>query len=432
MKRILIISLALILMLTSCNKLPSSSQSSVEQGEDSGILNKENSAENTGETIMLTNKYGGGGWTGFGTTNGYYNQHVTNYGYNLSYLDYETKKMVYLCNRLECTHSDSTCTAFLEVQGELNIFLDKAEENLFLLCVGNSDVNDDYENRRGKIIKMDKNGENSSVIYQLGSKEVFDGNIARDDKNLYIAVKYINKKDNTVKEELRRISLQDGTATVVCQLANSQRVCGAFENNVVLESFQNEMLKFSCVNVNTGEQKQAYSRPFSDSRLEKVCGEVAVIIRCTHETSPTAQLALLNLKTGEEEQICNIDIYGTDITYFYTERGDVLPIMVIDNSDINNIKRYFYNFDLKTKELNVCTLTYKRFQDEISVTVIAENETQFLVVNGSEKGDKKPVTSNDGSLYQVDTENTKFALISKEDYKNNIPNYFQIDLVDVG
>lgn len=102
----------------------------------------------------------------YGWKDGFYTTQSNHEGgfENLMYIDYESKKKVFLCNKAECRHDDETCTSYIPGEGAQGLFV--YDGKLYRLSNAYSD---EGQSAVPGLFVSDLDGTNSRLLYQLES-----------------------------------------------------------------------------------------------------------------------------------------------------------------------------------------------------------------------------------------------------------------------
>ena len=115
---------------------------------------------------------------GAATDQGFYYVEYLQEGSFLAYIDFDSKKQIPVCASPNCTHSDSTCGAYLGHRGQLCVWHGK----LYMMIEGNPDYEVDNQ-----LIRMDLDGSNREVVLSMGSSATWDRmNQLVSDEAMYI------------------------------------------------------------------------------------------------------------------------------------------------------------------------------------------------------------------------------------------------------
>lgn len=264
-----LLAFACMFFFTACSGKSPLQEPSSSPGSSSAAV-----ASSAGTVSILTDPYGGLYKTGCSTQAGYYDQFaLTPSSVNILYTDYSSRQRVFLCNKPDCLHNNEACTSWFSITGDIKLFTNKANTQLFLISSGYADQGEDESKYSGKIYKMDPNGENRSVLYSLAGNESFADAVAADDQFLYATILYMDKTQIELKKEIRRIDMNTGSASLVCPLDSLQeRVFGAFGHNLVIEKISGTERSYYCLNCADGAKSEStYHYDFPQSvRTEMV------------------------------------------------------------------------------------------------------------------------------------------------------------------
>lgn len=384
--------------------------------------------ESTGSVALVTDPYGGLYRSGAGTASGFYDQFiVTGRIVNITYTDYASAQRVYLCNQPNCAHNDDTCTSWFEIFGDAVVFADNNSGRVFLLSSGYAAEPLGDEDVQGKIYVMNADGSDRKVLYRLGGKESFTDAVAMDNTYIYATVQYADEAAEGLKKEIRRINMTNGDVSVVCQLENFEdRIFGAFGTSLVIQTTDESHRRYYCADVHSGNKSDVlYEYNYLEgAHIEGVNGSMVYSIRET--AAPFYSVYSVDLQSGEEKEIVpSLEIYSIDTVHVDSFFDNRMLIGMTDNRDLQNIRPLQYNINLNDNSLNTCELNFAFFQDTRNVTILSEYGDSFLVEMGVEQG-QVTIVGNDGLPYTVESTIPQYALISKSDFWNNVPNYAPI------
>lgn len=424
-KNLLAIALIMTAMLLFC-----SCSNEVKQ-EDTSKQNPAIKVED-GETlaqehlVMATDPYGGLFKSGVGTKEGFYEQMITfSNSMNILYTDYETGVRTYLCASPECLHNGDTCTSWFDAVGELCLFANADQSQMFLFSGGDAyTAVDGKQSKSGCIYKFDPDGSNRKVLYQLAGNEEFTGAVAVSDLYIYIRVQTVDTNTQEMSFEIRKINMGTGESKSIYKTKNiNEKIAGAFDEYLVIDEVTESERNYYNLNVATGEKSDAkYSYNYlNETRIEQTFGEYVYSLRKQDDLA--SALYEIDMKTGQEREVCgNIEIYNTDATRISDRYDGHIEIETSDTRDVNNIQLLKYEVDLKNGESKLCQLKYDMFGTIKNVPILAENDTDFLV-QASVKNGEITVVDGMGVPSKVETVIPQYALISKADYWNDVENY---------
>ncbi len=410
--------------------------------------------------------------TGISTQNGYYeyflwdpqmyeNESESMYVHiaNLTYTDYETGKKTFLCNVPGCQHNNEGCTSFIKYPRGLELFTNTTETEIFILALGAYDGEALSDEDLARIYKMDLNGSNRKEIYKLPANESFNtlDIIFADNENIYVTVLITQDANNEPKKELRKINTVTGQAETIIELKNNQMIVGVYDDIVVITDtegytnmMQNPDLSGNKLESNFEAEENAptgivsYGYSISTGTYEKlydwttqsgvVAGNYHFAVSRTSED--IANLIVVDFLTGEKRVIDNIpaytdanivltDFYNNKIMWQYFSRPDLTNIQSDSKTTVvEDEKNYCYIIDIGNDSIAELTLKANEgTANERGVYIVAETGTFFLVNIGIDYNANITLSDRDGITNTYAYTGNIRALIDKDDYYNNIPNY---------
>jgi hypothetical protein len=405
-KKLLVTLIASMLFLTS---MTACTQNEAEQG---GQVTQTGEEQTDLQTLS--------GYGSASTEDGFY--YVDNLGggaQNIRYVDYETHKDTVLCNEQDCTHDNIECPAWykFEVAG-IRIFVYNNE--LYVICnggtstVGTGSGEEEFA-ELGFIKKMDLNGENAQMLVTLpADHRIISRLYARGEEFFFFISK--NENDETLYslikfDEFGLTDTEVDSWATYPGIANGTKIY--FAHN--LSPYEDEdpegyvsTMRWHYYDIETGEiTKSEYIFDANAGDAQLINGYFVYYDKLTHELTKTS------MSTGEAEVIAQIEV------------DDDVGMVTFTNAFGNNIELtlHFVNKNVQvlvnvaTGEVHYPQLVNVEGTEENSdigtVYVVAETETHYLVANREQYG----VVSN------------TYALISKEDFWNNIPNFILIDYI---
>lgn len=417
-----------MLLLCSCSNEAKQNDDPAEQNPASKVEEGETLSQE--HLVMATDPYGGLFKSGVGTKEGFYEQMIAfSDSMNILYTDYETGVRTYLCASPECLHNGDTCTSWFDVVGELCLFSNADQSQMFLFSGGDAYAAvDGKQPQGGCIYQFDPDGSNRKVLYQLAGNEEFTGAVAVSDFYIYIKVQIVDTDTEEMSFEIRKINMETGESKSIYKTKNiNERIAGAFDEYIVLDEVTESERNYYNLNVSTGEKSDAkYSYHYlNETRIEETFGEYGYSLRKQDDLA--SALYEIDMKTGQEREVCgNIEIYNTDATRILDRYDGHIEIETSDTRDANNIQLLKYEVNLENGESKLCQLKYDMFGTIKNVPILAENDTDFLVQAGVKNGEIT-VVDEMGVPSRIETAILQYALISKADYWNNVDNYRAIN-----
>ena len=355
---------------------------------------------------------------------------------NVVYTDYATCQKVFLCNTPGCPHNTQDCTSFVSYSSEARLFTDYSEKHLYLISLG-VHTDDIRPADLASITEMNMDGSGRRTVCSLTSEEVFSGNTVEiaSDEYLYAMIGHIemvpNKEDKLVPTEqylLERIWFSDGRRETVCELHN-----GSDQREGLLSVWGEEDLIINQRVFKDDSPSELYRcRISQDGDLIEKFGPVGTFAYYSdqfmitgEEDGTSAAVTAIDYKTGERTTINDVP----------AETG-VVGRVIVHNRDENKIHWSF----LDTKEVFKCYIldfsegTCKEFTlrqtdtyDDMPIGIIADAGNDYYVIVG-EQDTTLELTDVEGIPHVFPLSGyPRYALISKQDYWNCVPNYRMIE-----
>ncbi len=390
--------------------------------------------EDAYDNIKTYNQYSG---IGYGTEDGFYYVDVSRDGtQNIKYTDYASATEVYLCNRVECTHIDDSCTSVVTPYGG-SVTPIIHNKKIYLLYSGSDNMKyyERYaEQSLPRVVSKDLNGENNKTIFKLEPNQIIVGNISFSDSTVYCVVLSSVETENgiEIKYTLEGYSLNDGKEMFYLDLdMGSPKIITSNEEFIYIEgvnldsssqSLQQASKSVYCVNTATYETEKKLDYLITDTIVKANDGILYLIGKNDFS------LATVNLDTLEENKFSDnirpestfggvVCITNDGILYMHSKKGDY-----------SDLAMDFYSVeDNRFMDISL-SHTYLDEQQQ-GLEILAENEGSYLVtVNISEK--EVSFYGENGELVTFPSSSRENALITKEDYYNSFENYKMISKVN--
>ncbi len=389
--------------------------------------------------------------------------------YHIMYIDYATRKEVFLCNNVGCKHNTEACTAVIldEYMLEHSLFFHNGK--LYLLEKAYDDEGsmsyDTFSEEYSGFVSVGEE-DNSQFLYCMNPdgtdrKKVLEfekgisigDHVLEDDSGLYIIEKKIKTQGSKVKyavateKKLVRIDDISGKKEIACDLMfdypkkTSWSVIGCFDFYLVMEAYVMEHP------LSEKEEMKAFKDSDYDREMSK---------------KSKMEYAVVDITTGKMKKICS---FSNEKTNSCAQKGRFLYVIVdgdkkikqfdlvsgkesilaeIDNAvyceifdgklkcspwDENSKSCCFINLESGKVEKKTLNLTTKSLGWPLEFK--GETEQYFLVVYDykAEKAEQDPRDTG-GDAYNI--EQNKLALLNKEDYYNNKANFKPIDMIGSG
>ena len=396
-------------------------QSGAQMAASQAVSEKESALETPGEdsdTVslrMLTPPDGVYVTTGMGTQEGYYLLEAqASGGQNMKYIDFATAKLIYLSNDPSALHTTEADTSWMEQSAS---FLFVLNEKLYCTATDFSGAT--------VVFEMSPTGSDRRQVLKLPGNLSMKRGLATDGVNLYTTLDAVNEQMQ-LTSALYCLSPQTGEVTLLQDLGEADLLYGA----------DGDCLYFKCTNVLDGQDGlraestlKAYS--LQKKSLETIFswpeGSNCGVIRngCFYYfTYEDGTLYALDLTTKETVTLAqNLPNSGSmDGIYFDDIRDNRFVYLLVQPSDEPDKRVYeIYGVDLASGSCSEVTL-HGGFETGEYLPIVWETENEFLVQYGREP-QKVMLTAPDGSQYESETSTIQYALIQKDDFWQNKPNY---------
>ena len=397
------------------------------------------------------------------TEEGYYYISTTDHGdgngvtINLMYLDYNSRKEMFLCNQPGCTHDTDGCNSLLADvhMGDTQVlFISKnrlyllvsPQDNSGSMTSGWSDPDagislSTSSGTQPKLYSMNLDGTDRRVVSEFGSGIVLERVAAVSGDDIYVICKKIKSEstgDNSTYQsaydrQLVHIDAATGKQKTVCDLEEDSRLIGAFGSKLVFEAtrfarklspeelfndgiYKQELKKakimFSSLDVDTCETSQMFEISGDKTFTSQVSGS-----KLYYSIKGENQIKSLDLSSGTEEVVASTANSSIDWVY-----DDSMRIRSWDYED-----NKYYTLNLSSREISETGLYTGQMHSP--VTILAENKEHFLVIYDYECSGE--YTTWAGTT-QNDITSNKLGLISKEDYLKGNPSYKPVETIGAG
>lgn len=360
------------------------------------------------------------------TDTGYYSLNIVFENQaNITYIDYASRKEIFLCEQPGCLHQTDVCRSCIFLDESLTIpALFVVNDSLLLLQTGSSVT------KPANIEIANKDGSERRLLAQFPSNYVLFQPVYTDQKALYLMAEQIDEETGISIKKILSVALADGTIRELYDYPKNvptPYIAGVLDQNLILATLLTD----------------PDGRMFQEYRIFDV------------ETGAMADQALALFDVSEEGSFVKGDrLYAvayaeqkvriTDLRTHTVTEVDYAPIMQsLEKSAENNVVSVFalgetllrievpsaepaqdgfYNFllDIKSGEYRPFTLLKEYNQDVI--TILGSYEDYFLVLKDwimSSQTDQKGVPS---MIFMP-----QYAFIAKEDFRSSVPQYIPIE-----
>ncbi len=380
---------------------------------------------------------------------------------NITYIDYASGVLTYLCSVPGCLHNNESCTSFIRYPRGIEIFPNHSETYLFVLALGAMDGEALGDEDLARIYRMDMDGSNRKEIYKLPANESFNtftpDSIIADEQHLYITV-HITKSSNETIKELRKINIETGEAETLLEMPIQEMIYSAFDDTIIITDISKMNDLSRAYDYHQGSTHNplpegvvgytTYAYSLTDNTKTKIfdwpvrLGMIDdnyffAIVRTSDEFG---NLIVHDLRTGEQKVIENVPA-NTEAAIFlsdYYDENVILSYTAIDQEYAENNEPVFndigdeivkhkllmYAINIKTGQVKELTLRYNEgtFNDG-NVGILSETENGFLVISNVLFNSTKTIYDRAGVAHTYPYSRPVYALIDKDDYYNSIPNY---------
>ncbi|MFR8739180.1 MAG: hypothetical protein ACLVFL_10640 [Eubacterium sp.] len=368
--------------------------------------------------------------------------------YHLMYMDYATKKEVYLCSNAGCKHNTEDCTSVISSAMQDTVLF-WFKDYLYLLDkpmdqegqYGTIEENTDYQ---PVLYRMNPDGSNREVVHKFKINTNLGAQIMTDGTDLYFIKKQLEneKVDKSMsysvvsKKNLIKLDLNSGEEKEICDLnvgekkSDSWKCIGCYDSKMVMSGlvYDHELTKSEV-------KKDIEDSNFGRELLDKSKTEIGVI----------------DINSGKFEKVCS---FSNKVESTYQQIGKYLYLSTDENNQIKKI-------DLDTKKESILAKTkenciVEKYSDalfcmewgdmgacfvnlkdgkvmpfklrtetgDFDIEIMAETEDMYLVVYNIQG------SHNDDDSWDVKGKN--YALIKKKDFYENKNNWMPIKMITSG
>ncbi len=388
---------------------------------------------------------------GANTKDGYYTISTDENGMmNIMYVDYKTKKQIYLCDKSQCEHDNDKCTSFIDMKYS-------ARENTLLsdgkyLYLVSSELNNEggistsinygtgevqQEDEPSSIYRMNLDGSNKKKLASLDSGELLDDKFFTDGNYLYgIAMKNTNIKidgDTTYTKgddyQLIGISIEDGERKNITDWDNDWTILGVYEDKLIVNKlkFDHEL---------TDEERMDNEKYIAAYRQAK-----EIIGTYDFNTKDFEELA-----SNDASNDYLYEIYEKNL-FYYKNNGDKIMSLDLESkkedvfleteycniqqiyngyiitSDWKESKKVFYIISIKDKKIEKFKLIKN---NGYPINIIGESDNFFFVESNCQIEEEYVEWA--GVSQTIET-NRQYSMISKDDFVNNKKVFEKVEMI---
>ncbi len=444
--------LCCIVLLCACaapdsvvNDLPAEMAAGTPAGASASSPQRADPVSENRPSLQMTMALSGAGLFGSeisGDQNGAYYilSNTEDYSARLLYYDYATRQVIFLSDQMVVTNDEEN-PGWLEDTFGGAVPL-AANGKLYVVKYGKSPIpNIGYEGSPSYVLQMEPNAANrKKLAVPQGCLLSYNTGIAADGENLYLLLMdYDANAMQMTDVALCRADFETGKFERLFSfgLEKDANLVGVYSEGMVI---QRSWLPAAYANAARREQLPhlhyeicLYSlseNKLIDTGFAWLQGELSLVYGTSEiyfVKSGDPHLYARSLQTGEE-RILEEDLAGrlslpegTSIL-LTGEVHDGRLVFLVQGED----SARYYSYSLAAGEILPLSLSYEYEGAQIPVSIAAESDRWFLVNSGFTSL-RRSATGTDGAFYTFDSMLTKYALMEKADYWNNVPNYIPFD-----
>lgn len=330
----------------------------------------------------------------------------------IKYIDKAGAEEIPLCSRIECSHSDDTCTAYID---DSSPYIFSSYNGEYIYIVHKSFTDDGFTT---SISSMRKNGEDRKEIYRLKSGESFLFPIMAVGYNNTLFIMKYSFLDTDIEETLVQIDCRTGENKDICKFDNGSSILGA----------DGEKL-FVCTEPYTGEnqttitvldlEKNEINKniiPNDGNHAYFYCGKNIYRINGKDKLD----IQLVNLSDKSCNTVYTNENYSAKWSFEVSCVIDDLVIISYRDAD-NNTKRLAYDFS-SDKTYDLTLKITGEDEREAFVTILGYTDEYYYVAANSALRDMyylTPAGTYEKGRYTV----IEKRFMKKSDYLNNTEKY---------
>lgn len=351
--------------------------------------------------------------------------------YNILYTDFASRIRTYLCARPECTHLDDTCTSQVPQGGKL-----AATDGFLYLFIPNR--NNPFEPTCAQIHRIALDGSQREKIFEFESNESIYGAIASDQNSFYY-LKSIVSSSGAVTYDLCSLDHNGTQENVLASYEGNVAIWGASGRSLLIKTidahepepgsgdegwtqmFQTAQNSLTRFDVDSRKEETVYT--WLSGEKDVTCGPDQLCIL----NYAQATFEILDLLGGEQK------VLAEQIPTNAPENVNVGPVWdgrytveYAVNQGPGNIAFQYYNADLSAGGWNETTLLYDRYGEMREMRILAESESDFLVICGM-KEVRMQYLLRTGEVETVDATVPAYAMIPQTAYWNGERQMTEID-----
>ena len=338
-------------------------------------------------------------------------------GENIFFIDYKARKKVYLSSSVNGDYWSETDTSYLKDGANVSFCADGDKLYAYVLM-------DSEENQDEIIYQMDLDGQNRKEICRMADNTELVGGMMCDDTYLYFLMKAY--KENGLESILCAVDKNGGGIKELYNFEDENQwhfLMSGFDRKLVLkiiepnENFEKQQHKVVLFDVDTKALTETMT--WEQGKIKEL-NEASSVYYIDVENE---KIIRRDLSDGGEE------VLWESFPFQYNQ-GDSISVdgELHDDHLFAYVNDRQYALNVETKEVRELTL---RAEGDLFggsyLSIIGASEDEYLLIpdTGQRKvhwKDHVEGTSGDEVIYYY-----KYAMIKKEDFYNNRPNYVMIE-----
>lgn len=419
--------------------------SGTEIPSSSNVVNVKNEEPVIGEKNITSGlQYFDNTFEGFSKGQGYYrvlnNNEDTNFS-RISYIDFESKVEIPLCNQPQCSHDTEKCQAMFYGNNYMNSQIFPMGDKIYVLASKNAVVEDlGIENGLGMstlinsnaLYEMNIDGTNRSEIVEIGAEYELHNTIVTGNGKILIAAAKQVPDAVVVETVILQIDVSSGELS---ELDVKGIMCGVVEDKVVIsQTGYGNLVGMSDSEAMSMINKSSNTIITYNSKTKEVVehGEVLgknlmnyyVYNNRLIYASGNNAIYNMNLDTNEIGTIID-QLQGR--FYIYSVGDGKVVCSFDDGADVNAMTTKCLMVDCETGEASDFTLFTRQSVNKHGVAILGASDTKYLV-----KSDLVETSEyiEWAGVNQVNMIGEGFSLINKDDYWASKDNYEPITTLD--
>lgn len=383
-----------------------------------------------------------------GYKDGYFYIKDSDMGERIMFFDYKAKREVYLCSKPNCSHEDETCSSFLVVgennelfyyDGYLYLVNAQAAGNIVSFNFDGS-VSEDSNGLPTTIYRMNLDGTDKKRLFtvpdgtEMSLPFVLCGNTLYGILDEY-KIEYSGSlaSGKTLSSSLIAVDLDSGKYEEVAEGKNKS-IAGTYQNKIVLHEIDyaqdpelfdsdpsgyvanlyNSKIKIKLLDLENKTEEIIYEDIFKNMENFKLYKDSIIFIG-----QNSSILQCLDLNTKEVRKLADLPKTGLNISAVSDDK-----ILLFDYKDEEAHANDAYYVDLTTNHVRDFHL---KDEEGYLIEILSANDDYYFVRTQTVFGEEYTTWAG---TKQRDILESRYGLIKKEDYWNSVGNYIPMTNAD--